>query len=357
MIYGYCKRRPRSEEVSFWTDRGEERHVSADAAARGILACEHINKRTWIVLRPCCFVPGGEDVVTPPGEYPIYRLVECVPRIFDEALSKEINSLRDRYEWDLYHDHEGRGQWGAKKKLGTKTRVTTMYGLAQTGSASLPTQNPCGLTGEAEWSSKDVCQPFIAMPPVTRRLRDFLHEGNPSVTSLFAGIVDMSEMYLGCAAYMDYTHETDMGDALSWHYDKSLGVETFCISVTPSGGDECDEAEEENEDGTQPRLGHKTIGFGGYPSHSKDGACPKNVGAYRTMPIPTRSFWGCNAKAVYHAVGNDTKRSTTIVFRTQMPRSMYRDHFLVRGARELSIALRDVQLRYFPVLSKSDIPT
>eukprot|EP00939_MAST-03C_sp_MAST-3C-sp1_P002969 g2969.t1 len=208
------------------------------------------------------------------------------------------------------------------------------------------------------------------MPPVTRRFRDLMHLGNPSVTDLFRSIVNMESYYLGCAAFTDYRHENGVGGALAWHFDKSLGVETFCISVTPTsvdeddGDDDRDDArgekekedvcadpardekekedvctrpardekekegvsthpvigEKEKEDVSTFPAGHKTIGLGGNPPSR--GQCSRNAGTFRTMPIPVRSIWGCNAKAIYHAVGNDSKRSMTIVLRTQIPRNM-----------------------------------
>ena len=73
------------------------------------------------------------------------------------------------------------------------------------------------------------------------------------------------------------------------------------------------------------------------------------------MPMPINSFWCANAKAIYHAVGNDDERSATIVLRTLMPKRVYEGLFFHRGARHLTRLLRKVQLRYFPVITEEDV--
>ena len=114
----------------------------------------------------------------------------------------------------------------------------------------------------------------------------------------------------------------------------------MCLSVTPPDS----------------KHGLKTIGLGGYPP--REGVDRVHINAaecFETMKIPTRSVWSCNAKAIYHAVGNDTPRSFTIVLRTQIPKSLYRDHFVIQGARVVTMMLRDIRLRYLPVMTDLDV--
>jgi hypothetical protein len=215
--------------------------------------------------------------------------------------------------------------------------------MAHCDAASLPVQNPCGLPRDLEWSKNHLSDPFVPMPPATRCYRDLVSLGNPSVTKAFQNVVGMKPYYLGCAAYTDYSHNTDVGGALAWHFDKALGVETMCISVTPPDS----------------KQGSKTIGLGGFPPRD-GGVSEKRVHinaaeTFETMKIPPRSVWSCNAKAIYHAVGNDTPKSYTIVLRTQIPKSLYKGHFVLDGARVLTLILRDIRVRYLPVMTDRDV--
>ena len=86
------------------------------------------------------------------------------------------------------------------------------------------------------------------------------------------------------------------------------------------------------------------------------GTCGENVrGEFKTMPMPVNSFWLANAKAIYHAVGNDDQASATLVFRTQVSRDAYEKLFFTRGARHVSRLLRKIDVRYFPVLEGDDV--
>ena len=49
-------------------------------------------------------------------------------------------------------------------------------------------------------------------------------------------------------------------------------------------------------------------------------------------------------QAIYHAVGNDEARSSTIVLRTQLPRQLYRSWWFPKGARAICVRLREVQV-------------
>ena len=71
--------------------------------------------------------------------------------------------------------------------------------------------------------------------------------------------------------------------------------------------------------------------------------------------MPTNSFWLANAKAIYHAVGNDSKKSNTIVFRTLVSKEKYEQMFFPKGARHITKLLRKIQVRYFPVLNDMDV--
>jgi hypothetical protein len=213
-----------------------------------------------------------------------------------------------------------------------------------------------------QWSGEKLADPFIAMPPATRLLRDLLVQGNPAPREAFED-VGMGENYLGLAAITRYRHRNRVTAtstaALAWHYDKSLGIETACVSV-PIAAEDGDpttivsQGDEGQGGGGRGRGGHKTIGLGG--ANPVSGGCGKNVpGQFRTMPMPVNSFWLANAKAVYHAVGNDDAASATLVFRTQVSREKYEALFFPTGARHVSRLLRKVQLRFFPVLGDDDV--
>jgi hypothetical protein len=252
-----------------------------------------------------------------------------------------------------------------------KTEVRVLYGAHRCDASALPFQNPCGV--KHQWSHAGILKdPYIEMPPVCRMLRDFLVMGNPAVVSAF-GDIGMGADYLGLAAFTEYRHKNSLvssggkpGEsgasgkpcepdklsgsstaALAWHYDKSLGIETACISlpITMTSG------AQQNSPRT---IGHKTIGLGG--RNPVPGACGQNIpGAFTTMPMPVNSFWCANAKAIYHAVGNDDERSATIVLRTLVPKQVYEELFFHRGARHVTRLVRKVELRYFPVLEEADV--
>ena len=158
------------------------------------------------------------------------------------------------------------------------------------------------------------------------------------------------------AAFTDYKHQTEVGKALAWHYDKSLGIETACISVPLRGG--------LKSTARGRGRGRKTIGLGG--AAANDGGCGtqvlcpptrprvKSPSCFFSLPMPVNSFWSCNAKAIYHAVGNDDDCSATIVLRTYLPKSVYR-RFCPAGARGIVARLQRLHMRYFPVLGEADI--
>lgn len=270
--------------------------------------CRDLNARTWYVLEPERNIKAGRpDAITAEGMYPVYAAKDVVSYKYDLVLQNEFKWLQSRYKWDVYHDSEGKGQFASGVDrysfTSSQTNVRTLYGVKEYEKMDLPVQNPCGLPMDMQWSENKLSDPFVPMPPATKRLRDLIAVGNPSVTRIFHNVVGMSPYYLACAAYTDYHHNTDVGGALAWHFDKALGVETMCVSVTPPNS----------------KHGSKTIGLGGYPPRIEMGKPIIHVNAaktYETMKVLPRSIWSCNAKAIYHAVGNDTPRSYTIVIRT-----------------------------------------
>eukprot|EP00946_MAST-07B_sp_MAST-7B-sp1_P000261 g261.t1 len=356
--------------------------VLRDAAERAtaIDACTGLNDRTWSVVLPEMHVEGFADPITAPGRYPVFVARDCIPYGFGRLLAVEMAALRKRHAWSLYHSSEGDGEWNSDGMGSTdemdadpcggeegahspreKTEVHVLYGAHRCD--ALPFQNPCGV--KHQWSHTECLKdPYIEMPPVCRMLRDLLVLGNPAVVSVFDDL-GMGEDYLGLAAFTEYRHKNSLVEpfedtnhgstsptaALAWHYDKSLGIETACISVPI-----CLEQKDEIDGGGSPprMVGHKTIGLGG--RNPVEGGCGSNTpGTFRTMPMPVNSFWCANAKAIYHAVGNDDERSATIVLRTLVPKRVYDDVFFHRGARHLTRLLRNIQRRFFPILKESDV--
>mmetsp|Transcript_30929 Transcript_30929/g.75425 ORF Transcript_30929/g.75425 Transcript_30929/m.75425 type:complete len:283 (-) Transcript_30929:73-921(-) len=239
-----------------------------------------------------------------------------------------------------------------------RSKVLALYCLHRWDKSCLPFQNPCDLGVGHEWAPnncenpnldrKDVTNelsralesnvtlsgPFVRMPPAIRYLRTLLLQGNPEVVKCF-GLAGIEQHVYGIAAVMTYQHINKVGKGLAWHYDKSIGIETACISVPQSG------------------LGHKVVGIGGRAP--VEGSCGANAGNYRSMDVPVNSYWGGNAHAVFHAVGNKDEISATIVYRTLLP---FKDYvigsseaypaFMPDGARQIARELRNVRVRYFP---------
>ena len=379
--------------------------------AAAVAACCNLNARTWRVVSPSMQVEGAADPITAPGKYPVFVAHACIPSEFGHALAREMSALQEQHEWSLYHSsEEGQGEWsrdgmgksadgaggmdkandskcdekssrkrrlqegkvtsengvGAPSLEEGKTEVRVLYGAHRWDASALPFQNPCGV--KHQWSHEDgLKDPYVEMPPVCRMLRDLLVAGNPAVVSAFEDI-GMGADYLGLAAFTEYRHKNSLlapagggsepsepGDALegvgtaalAWHYDKSLGIETACISLPITVASEA-------EQDSLHTIGHKTIGLGG--CNPVKGGCGQNIpGSFTTVPMPVNSFWCANAKAIYHAVGNDDKRSATIVLRTLVPKKVYEELFFHRGARHVSRLVRKVQLRYFPVLEEADV--
>ena len=330
------------DDVLFHLDTGSVVHLTRSEADSAVICCRAMNRRKWCVIDPSFLIEGNADPITAAGKYPVFAAHDCVLPAFGELLSEEFSALRTLHEWSLYHDSDGSGEWssagmgagGAEEEEvhiaagrdcssstgetpaageGSsvhKTQVHVLYGAAQTD--ELPFQNPCGVT--EQWSPDTMRAPFVAMPPVCRMLRDLVVLGNPAPRDAF-GDIEMGDDYLGLAALTEYKHRNGLEAArgpaaLAWHYDKSLGIETMCVSVplptessTASGlpGD--------------PLIGRKTIGLGG--RCPIEGGCGSNTaGSFATMAMPVNSCWLANAKAVYHAVGNDDERSRTLVLRT-----------------------------------------
>eukprot|EP00466_Bigelowiella_natans_P001525 jgi/Bigna1/89663/estExt_fgenesh1_pg.C_530055 len=208
-------------------------------------------------------------------------------------------------------------------------------------------------------TGKTLSGAFVSMPSAIRWLRCLLLQGNPEVVRCFS-ISGIEQHVYGIAAVMTYRHENEVGDGLAWHYDKSIGIETACISV-PQGG-----------------KGHKIVGIGGRAPiegqcdlstntpfrlpiysviYSHKGA---NAEDYRVMNVPVNSYWGGNAHAVFHAVGNKDNRSATIVYRTLLTHVAYNkgsasgNPFMPNGARAITRALKKIMVRYFPDLDDED---
>ena len=203
-LYGYAKMD--SNEIHL--DVGKTLKVEDLRIVReAIKRCDVLNARSWYVAEPVKnIVAGRPDAITPRGDYPVYASRHCVSQKYDEILREEFAWLQKRYDWDVYHDSEGKGQFASGQDRAhndsSKTNVRTLYGMAECDVGSLPVQNPCGLPSDMQWSKNCLCEPFVPMPPATRHYRDLVSLGNPSVTRIFQKVVGMKPYYLGCAAYV-----------------------------------------------------------------------------------------------------------------------------------------------------------
>jgi hypothetical protein len=321
-------------------------------------------------------------------------------------LEREMADLKKGFEWEFYHgepddDDEADGTNGEPKEKTKKAiwkpnnssaeasqpssaNVKALYcthrgwNADQASKMPLEIQNPCdpgpdGIDGlwisnpaglakkksEGDTSDSSFGRAFVAMPPVMRYLRELMLEGNPSVTQAFAVCGLQRDVY-GVGTLMKYAHKSPVGGSLSWHYDKSLGLETACISVptkqpaesTPSA------SQAATTDSKKPASGVKTIGLGGHAPKERE--CGVNAGSFVKMTVPANAYWGGNAHAVYHAVGCEEGAAATVVFRTLLSKRAYQTgengflRFAPEGGMAISKQLRRIKIRYMPVVGQRD---
>eukprot|EP00467_Chlorarachnion_reptans_P011999 CAMPEP_0114501756 /NCGR_PEP_ID=MMETSP0109-20121206/8670_1 /TAXON_ID=29199 /ORGANISM="Chlorarachnion reptans, Strain CCCM449" /LENGTH=688 /DNA_ID=CAMNT_0001679511 /DNA_START=263 /DNA_END=2329 /DNA_ORIENTATION=- len=307
----------RGERIKVYLDIG----VTVERPAKQIQWLSTLNKRCWFVVNPFMHAYTPKGPCNPEGSYPVYLSSHCLSEQYGKFLEQELRFLENHVDFDHYHDSEGNGNWKPNDGHGSreKTLVRVLYGY-DCEEGRLPCQNPCG---GVQWSSEEFSPPYIRMPPATRKLSKLLRAGNPELAAAFG---KHANLLYGCAAMTLYRHSNRVGSALDWHMDKSLGIETACVSVAVNN------------------MGFKTIGI----SAGATGEAPY------TFQCPPNSCWWANAKAVSHAVGNDDYESATIIFRTLIPHSLY-PWFFPSGAKEISARLHSVKRRFFPVLTNDDV--